>query len=287
MHVITLKDGEFPILAFDTETTGIDALTDHIITWGSSSSDDPEREEILQLPETVTELDADNVAVHGYDMDKIAEIGKDRKEGLLEAFTLLDDFNDSTNGFILGHNIVYDMTILHSELMREKFINEAKKMDSWRVLDTLPILEDSTLIGMFKTSLKLNYIAETLDVDREILDNAHNAGADSKVAAALLEKIMVYFPHLTTYTSVEFMDYMRRCAQSSQNRKLAIFEDSKMVGYPVLVPIEQKAATENLHTDKRVEKKKRKAVVKTSRKSTSRAVRKTSRGSSSRLRKEL
>src|SRR5699024_7815926 len=106
MHIITLKDGEFPILAFDTETTGIDALTDHIITWGSSSQDDDEREEILQLPESVTELDADNVAVHGYDVDTIAKIGKERQDGLLEAFTLLDDFNTSTDGFILGHNIV-------------------------------------------------------------------------------------------------------------------------------------------------------------------------------------
>ena len=286
MHIITLKDGEFPILAFDTETTGIDALTDHIITWGSSSQEDDEREEILQLPESVTELDAANVAVHGYDVDTIAKIGKERQDGLLEAFTLLDDFNTSTDGFILGHNIVYDMTILHAELMRENFTSEAEQMSSWRVLDTLPILEDSTLIGMFKTSLKLNFIAETLDVDHEILDNAHNAGADSKVAAALLEKIMLYFPHLSTYTAKEFMEYMRECAQRSQNRKLAIFEDSPMVGYPVLMPIEKKSA-QTMQSKKKPDVKKRKAVVKSSRKSTSRAVRKTSTTSSSRLRKGL
>src|SRR5699024_12853005 len=87
--------------------------------------------------------------------------------------------------------------------------------------DALPI---STLIGMFKTSLKLNFIAETLDVDHEILDNAHNAGADSKVAAALLEKIMLYFPHLSTYTAKEFMEYMRERSEEHTSELQSRFD---------------------------------------------------------------
>lgn len=232
MFEMTLADGMVPILAFDTETSGTDPKSDHIITWGTSSIDDPEFEGVMQLPEHVTELDEGNVAVHGYTIEMIAEQGMDRIEGLRSMFDTLNDFNDTTRGFIVGHNVVYDMTILAAELAREGMTEQAEKVEKWRVLDTYPLLEATELIGMFNMVLKLFPVAELLGVDEAILKNAHNAGADSRVAAALLERMTMYFPSLVYRTRDDLNRYMHDTAIKAQYRKLAIFEEGG-IGYPV------------------------------------------------------
>lgn len=233
MFEIALADGVVPVLAYDTETSGTDPKQDHIITWGTSSIDDPEFEGIMQLPEYVTELDEGNIAVHGYTVADIKAKGVPRIEGLKAQFKTLDDFNENTRGFIVGHNVVYDMTILSAELAREGLVEESKKVEQWRILDTYPLLESTELIGMFNMVLKLFHIAELLGVDEAILKNAHNAGADSRVAAALLERMTMYFPSLLALTRDGLNEYMHKIAISAQYRKMAIFEEDGL-GYPVV-----------------------------------------------------
>lgn len=233
MHTITLQDKSYPLLAFDTETTGIDPFSDHILTYGLSSEENPEFEEMLKLPSSVKELSEDNVAVHGYSLDHINKNGVDRKAGLISIFTHLDTFCTTTDGFIVGHNLAYDMTILYNEFMREGMTTEAQQISSWRIIDTFPILESSSILGMFKVSLKLNIIAETLGVQKDLLENAHNAGADSLVSIALLHQMMKFFPHLSSYSPDELTDFVTKSALVNQNRKNMIFkEDTK--GFPVL-----------------------------------------------------
>ncbi|NUP52306.1 MAG: DNA polymerase III subunit epsilon [Catenulispora sp.] len=127
-----------PMIALDTESTGIDIETDRIVsaavihvsrdgakpkTWLSDVDG-------MEIPEAAT-------AVHGIPTEYARAHGRPAKEVTEEVLTALGDAV-SAGLPIVGHNVVYDLSILDREARRHLGVglDNVLPMDRLRVIDT-------------------------------------------------------------------------------------------------------------------------------------------------------
>lgn len=128
-----------PLLAFDTETSGVDVETDRIVsaaaihlgggqptqaaTWLSDVDG-------IEIPEAAT-------AVHGISTEQARTHGRPAKQVTEEVVTALAEATASGTP-IVGHNLPYDLTLLDREARRHLGcgLHDAIPEDKLRVIDT-------------------------------------------------------------------------------------------------------------------------------------------------------
>lgn len=233
-YVLSLADGDLPFFAFDTETTGKSPQTAHIITYGISDGPGDNCGLLLDLPESVKSLDADNVKVHGFTLERIRAEGEARKESLRALYAALQERIDRGLA-IAGHNVAYDLTLLQRELERIGVTDSHQTISSWPVIDTMVLIRDFV---NFDISTRLFPMAQMLGVPEDVLRDAHTAEADAEVSAHTLLQAARYLPHITASTAEQLLERVRSAALRIQQTQTAIFgyEGS---GFPILDVREQ------------------------------------------------
>ncbi len=170
--------GEHRVLAFDLETTGVNAKRDRIVQYafiGSDSSGEEIRVEELVYPQQ--KIPAETSAIHGiYDNDVK---GLSPFSAHAERIGLL--VNDAV---IVGHNVRrFDMPFLGNEFSRAGMISPKPIA----VIDTLELVRKLKL----PRPHNLGALCSRYGID---LTNAHTAGADAAATLLLLWKLMCDHP---------------------------------------------------------------------------------------------
>ncbi|WGW13618.1 exonuclease domain-containing protein [Saxibacter everestensis] len=182
------------LLAFDLETTGVDPARARIVTATMvkiRGGDPVGRHWIGETSEWLVnpgiEIPAEASAIHGVTTERA------RREGAAPRFvieSLLQCLADTAvrGEPVVGHNVCYDLTVLHAEAVRWGLIPPSSKEAGlgW-VIDTLVV--DKQLDRFRKGKRTLAHTAAHYEVP---LVNAHNATADAvaaaRVAVAMAEK---------------------------------------------------------------------------------------------------
>ena len=202
-------------LVFDTETTGLPKK------WSAPISDSDNWPRCVQLAWQLHDIKGDLISnhsylltpkgftipfeaekIHGISTDLASQIGKNIKE-VLELFIL--DYNKS--GFLVGHNVKFDINIIGAELFRIGHTIDITKKD---VLDTCSELtaNQCKLPGGRGGKYKYPTLIEIYSLlFKEKFNEAHNASADVEA------------------TSRVFFELVRK----------GVFDQSVFKGYPDLI----------------------------------------------------
>jgi DNA polymerase-3 subunit epsilon len=179
---------EGTLVAFDTETTGIDTSRDRIVTavviecgrsWGPISSEwliNPG----VDIPEAAT-------AVHGVTNHHARTHGQDATEALGEIRSRLVHAWDDGHP-VIGHNIVYDLTLLAAELDRHGLPGFAPA----RVIDTYVLDKHVDPYRKGKRNLETTAAHYGFDMG----DGAHGAHTDAITAARIAWRIANQYPEV-------------------------------------------------------------------------------------------
>jgi DNA polymerase-3 subunit epsilon len=173
---------------FDTETTGVDPESDHIVSafFGILAEDGTLEEahdylirpEGFEIPEGATE-------VHGITTEYAREHGADRATVLFEISAHIERCVD-TRTPLCGHNVVYDLTILDREMEREGYASVQLALDSGLiVLDSLVI--DKRIDRYRKGKRTLTATAPVYGVTLSE-EEAHGARADAIASGRIMQK---------------------------------------------------------------------------------------------------
>lgn len=170
-----------PLLALDTETTGVDPLTARPLSICLGESSRPGRWEPLTLyldPTGITIPEA-VVKVHGLTAERLAELGTtDRVEAMAGVLSDLEDAVRLETP-VVGHNLRYDLTLLAREAQRLGFGPVPRDLI---VLDTLVLFRR---LYHLTGSRRLGALAE----QNGITFPAHDAEADALASLRLLHII--------------------------------------------------------------------------------------------------
>ena len=167
-----MKWTELPIVGFDVETTGFDALTGRVIQFGFCLYDPIERKFTREL---IGECDTDGVAIdpgaqkaHGISAERVA--GKPSFDARLpEIIAFLKSLPPMH--VALAFNAPFDLGFLVAACARRGL---AMPIDVAQVLDPLPIART-----LWRYGNKLTEVCPRVGVK---LDFAHDAGFDAKAA---------------------------------------------------------------------------------------------------------
>lgn len=164
------------IVAFDLETTGVDPFNDVPVSYAVGSMSGLINPGI-PIPPTTTEI-------HGI-TDAMVEHAIELEGGVFALKELLEGYW-SMNHVIVGMNISYDLTMLHSCLKRY-----GAELKPGRVIDVLVI--DRTFDRYRKGSRKLQALADHYEIP---FTNAHNAQADADAVVEILRAQIKKWPRL-------------------------------------------------------------------------------------------
>lgn len=173
---------------FDTETTGVDVETDHIVSafFGILDEDGnlEEAHDYLIKPDG-WEIPEAATAVHGITTEYAKENGHTARSVLVELIGHLHRCVDERIP-LTGHNIVYDLTILDREFEREDIAPVQCALDAGLiVLDSLVI--DKKIDRYRKGKRTLITAAEVYGVELSE-DEAHGARADAIASGRIMQK---------------------------------------------------------------------------------------------------
>ncbi|WP_151952277.1 5'-3' exonuclease H3TH domain-containing protein [Brevibacterium sp. Marseille-P9724] len=169
---------------FDLETTGLDPQTVHVVTaacvrLGRVDGCIQPLEIRTWLADPGIEIPEAASSVHGITSDYAHKHGADRTAVVTEVIACLDSIR-RRGGCVVGHNIVYDLTVLEAERRRLGL--------STAVADVLPPIFDTLVldreIDRFRRGKRtLSDLCAAWDVE---LDNHHDALADAAAAGCIL-----------------------------------------------------------------------------------------------------
>lgn len=188
---MTIPFYKSPLLTLDTETTGIDPLTDRVvtcnITYDYVDGTPPKVYDWLINPGVEIPQGASDV--HGITNEIAKEYGQDPKIALENIKDHLEIWNDAKLPIVI-YNARFDCSILLSEFSR---YNIHYSHDFPCIID--PLVLDKALDKYRKGKRTLTASSEVYGVE---LDNAHSADADSmasvKIARAIGEKFHIDAP---------------------------------------------------------------------------------------------
>lgn len=167
-----------PLVGFDTETTGVDVENDRIvtanITWHLPGAAPRKRDVLINPGIDIPQAASD---VHGISTQYAQEHGMDASDGVA---VILDTLRACLHLPIVAYNGTFDLTLLNREAIRYNL----EPVTPRYVID--PFVLDKYLDPYRKGKRTLGAACEVYGV---ILDNAHNADADS-LAALLLARMM-------------------------------------------------------------------------------------------------
>lgn len=181
------------LLYFDTETTGLDAKENDILTLAGIIEIDGEVKEELYLemqPFNYKSISEEALKVNGLNLEQIKTFQTPQRayEKIIDIFRkYINRYNKFDKFTAVGHNIKFDIGFL-SEFFKK---NNDKYFGSWmdyHCLDTMQLLH----ILMFKKAIvldncKLVTASKHFGID---LNNAHNSLSDIKATRELFYKII-------------------------------------------------------------------------------------------------
>lgn len=128
-----------PMLAFDTETSGVDVETDRIVSAAVIAMADGRADATEWLADPGIEIPAEATAVHGISTERARQLGRPAVDVIIELVAALSAAVESGVPLV-GHNIVYDLTILDRETRRLLGIR------LWAALGGEPLVIDTMVL---------------------------------------------------------------------------------------------------------------------------------------------
>ncbi|MEV8124071.1 exonuclease domain-containing protein [Streptomyces sp. NPDC085944] len=180
--------------AFDTETTGVDVEADRIVTaavYGLGGAQPVEPHDWfvdpgIEIPEGAT-------AVHGITTEEAQTKGEPAKGAVDHIADVLVEYA-MTGSTVVGHNVVYDLTLLDRELRRYELPTVEERLGDWPmyVVDTrvLDKHADTFRKRPSKTQgpQQLKTLAQVYELEWDD-KGAHGASYDAVIAARVAHRI--------------------------------------------------------------------------------------------------
>lgn len=189
------------MVAFDTETTGVDVFTDRIVTACAANIEGSGRSEPgvhtwlldpgIEIPEAAT-------AIHGVSTEHARDVGTDPAVGVLHIAAVLTAGWEA-GAFVVGHNVAYDLSILDAELRR----HHGHGLDvAGAVVDTMVL--DKAVDRYRRGKRTLTATCEHYGVR---LDGAHDASYDALAAARIAWRIAAQNADIAGMSLQELHDF--------------------------------------------------------------------------------
>lgn len=179
------------LVAFDTETTGVDPTEARIVTATILEIDPPGKiRERQWLLDPGIDIPAEATAIHGVTTEQARADGTDAAAGVGEIAKILSLVVRSRIPLI-GYNVCYDLTVLDHELARHgrPSLEEFCGQPVAPVID--PLVIDRAVDRYRRGSRKLIDACTHYNVR---LDGAHNAAFDAVAAARLAWRLAEVYP---------------------------------------------------------------------------------------------
>lgn len=180
------KDG-FRFVVFDTETTGLDPVSDFILSLSWQILDanlnvlDAETyyfDNPLPEEECIRALN-----VNGLTNAKLSELGTSNKKEILKKF--VDICEDRSTYLIVGHNVNFDRRFVIYECMRQRIQDRNYEDYTVPYFDTMTSMENH-----WGCRIKLSDTASRLNIDTSDID-FHSSASDVEVTVRCLRKIVL------------------------------------------------------------------------------------------------
>lgn len=209
---------EGPLLAFDTETTGVDPHTVRIVQVGLALIQ-PESgaQQHLWLIDPGVDIPDSAAAVHGISTEKARADGE-RPRQVLEQVRDRIVLHLSQGWPLIAFNAAYDCTLLEAELHRHGLETVTQILGQFApVIDPLVLHTKTSRI----VSRKLGFLCEHYGVR---LDQAHDAGADALAAARLAWRLAQINPRLANTPPLELHRMQQQWRREQCDAKRAEYD---------------------------------------------------------------
>lgn len=184
---------EQPALSFDTESTGLNVLTDRIVTVALVTVGDGKPACESHLINPGVEIPKAASAIHGISTERAKAEGK-------EPAPILDATADalalalSKGQPVVGMNLAYDFSLLHAECVRHEVETVSSRLGGHDKLR--PIVDALVLDGYVSRRAGRRRLSDLCDHYSVRHHGAHDSGYDALAAAEVVAQIMQRYPHL-------------------------------------------------------------------------------------------
>ncbi|MDD7465020.1 MAG: exonuclease domain-containing protein [Actinomycetaceae bacterium] len=184
-----------PIVGFDTETTGVDAATDRLVTASVVVVDAGGVEKFYWLADPGVEIPLPAQNVHGISTEQAQREGEPIRKVLDEVAQILHVHMEQGHP-IVAFNASFDFTLLENELARHDLPTLAQRLGRpiGPVID--PFMLDKTVDKFRRGKRNLETVARFYGVWND--DNFHNAEADVMVTLRVLGALLRRHPDVAT-----------------------------------------------------------------------------------------
>ena len=201
---------ERPWLGFDTETTGVDATADRLVTaalvdWTGSSGSTENSHVTTWLADPGVPIPERASQIHGISTDYAREHGRPITEVLDQvAQTIVEHWMEQIP--VVAFNAVFDITLLNCELKRHDLSSLEERMGG----EIGPILDPLVLDRMYdryrRGKRTLSDMVTVYDV--ALSPHAHTADADVLMTLQVLAALVAKYPQIAQ-TSLEDLQYQQ------------------------------------------------------------------------------
>ncbi|GAA1868207.1 5'-3' exonuclease H3TH domain-containing protein [Brevibacterium marinum] len=183
------------LVGFDLETTGVDPATARIVTAAFVESADKVR---TWLADPGVEIPEPARAVHGITTEFAQANGAPAADVVGELCTVLDELR-SEGAVVVGHNIVYDLSVMAAEVTRHH-----PHID---LVALLPTIVDTFVLDkrVEKFRRGKRTLVETAKRWKVSLLDAHDAAADALAALDIARALAENAPEIASLTRDEIM----------------------------------------------------------------------------------
>ena len=180
---------EGPLVALDTETSGVDVTADRIVT---ACVIEPDGNTVDWLINPGIEIPEGATAVHGITTERARASGSDPAEAVNEiAVCVCAAWNAGIP--VVAYNATFDLSILDHELARHGLPTLANRLDGQPMVVIDPLVIDRHVDRYRRGKRTLTVACEVYGVT---LDDAHSADADAAAAVELARKLGASFPEV-------------------------------------------------------------------------------------------
>lgn len=208
-----------PLLAFDTETTGVDVETARIVTCCLARLDGSgrARPDIAHwLIDPGVDIPAEATEIHGITTAHARTQGRPADEAVADIADRLTEA--ASKGVpIVAYNAVFDFTVLDRELRRHGHTPLTARGIALIVVD--PYVLDKHVDTYRKGSRRLATVCAHYHAR---MDSAHDAAADAFATARLAYKLAETYPHIGTMPPTKLHALQIR-AKRDQDRSFAAY----------------------------------------------------------------
>lgn len=199
-----------PWLGFDTETTGVDATSAHILT-AALISYDPSEQHVVDKDNTIINpgvpIPEASIKVHGLTQEFIDANGVNPDKGLDHiASTIAQAVNN--NHVLVAFNATYDFTILDANLEHHGLAKLHERCDLHQLLVVDPLVLDRKLNKYRRGKRRLVDLIAAYQV--QIPDgDLHDAENDTVATLYLLRQMVDNYPELKEMAPRDLMAWQR------------------------------------------------------------------------------